>query len=329
MNTVQERIGELEELLAKAQEVDGEERDRRAALRAIESQRKKAIKGLQGMIKEGQSSGDAALDIEIMFGNSIARTGRYLRLVWLQAAINRHPDDLIILRTNRWHWEMGLLPKSPTIDWQIDLKGTYKNVEVAVQRSCWDPNGGYELLPRMYEEPLRVMHHLFEPGLRAFELEGDIADCDRRLEIAVGSEAVQQWMETLEVRTALQIYIAARLLGRPLQLYPELAREIRDRRERFIPTLIEEMDKLKSIEDKFWLCMHKPAEALHGGWQYKVAFTPQSEGVITIDFGIAEPLKKQKNKLWTIVENAAVGLEMGDNFTLQQAAKMIDFDLPS
>lgn len=330
MNAVQECIREIERLVSEANEIDGEERDHRAALRAVESQRKRLVKDIQKLIKTGESSGDSALDIQIMFDGSVATDKAYQRLEWLQAAVKRHFGDLVAT-SHYGHFDIGLLPEEPSISWFTDIGAlTRDQVEIPVQRRLSISTYDNELLPTELDMPVRITHHVFK------SLFGDIPTGDSgkldNLEVFVGNRAVQAMMKTLEPSKALRVYIASRLLNRPLEVHPELAREIRDRRERFIPVLIEQMAEVKRLEDHLSESQYNPAWGLQnpvhqsrGTVERKIIKT---EDGVTIDFGFSHLIKNTRQDLWTMVNNAVIGCEMADNPTLQQAAKLVNYELP-
>lgn len=328
MDAVLERIRKIERLVSEAEMIDGEERDQKAFLRAVQSQNKQLIADIQKLIKDGKSSGDQALDIQIMLEDTVIKGKTYQRLAWLQAALSRHPDDLITTRFISGHAEVGLLPTTPSITWWIDRGGIPdKYVKIAVQRGCTDITGRH-LLPTLSDGPMKHMHHLFANQFDRNEPKGDYAKMDNHLEIVVGSKAIQRWMKTLSPSDALKVYIAARLIGRPLTMYPELALEIRDRRERFIVSLTEAMAELKRLEDELLSCKHDPAWALQREHpKHRVTIDDSPEGGVTIDFGLTDSIKKQKQVLWSMVNNATVGVEMGDNTTLKKAASVVGYML--
>lgn len=336
MNLVVERINEIDHLLAEAREIDGEERDRRAAVRAVEAQRKQMIKDLQEMIKSGQSSGDTALDIQILFADSTAKDGAYGPVSWLETAVKQHPAELFVV-AGYSSLHVGLLPRSPSITWKFERGGRPdKFVGVAVEKMLYFGDAYRDLLPsRESEEPDLFSYYALDKGFRkGTEFQDEFyAKLDMFAEIVIGNSTVRRWMMTQRPCDALRAFIATKMLGKPIRPYAALDREIRDRRERFIPALIEAMDELERLEVHLAESQHSPAWGLEhspvgtrGTIQKKIVKT---ENGVTIDFGFSHLIKNARQTLWAMVNNAALGCDMSDNPTWQKAAKMIAYTLPS
>jgi len=325
VNSVLERIGELEAMLAQAKEAGEDVSDQQASLRATDDQLKKLVKDIQDMIEAGQSSGDPALDIVIMLGGTVVKGKPYQRLTWLQHSLAAHSGELVCFEEWLGEWKLAVIPNDVSIGWNNawNAQKGVRNNDVVLPVGRFMFSGRTEI-PEDVPRPIETLYRLFT-GLFD-ELPSDESPViSHDLKLHIGDEKVQSWAEGLKVPKAIPVAAACRALGKPLKVWPELALWVCNLREAEIPRLLGQMGELSDLLDQFHRWQQEPAIYLAHRPRTGIEVT---ESGVKIDFGMGRPIKEARARLRGRVHVAVVLLEMSDNPTLQQAAKLVDYEVP-
>lgn len=323
MNSVLERIGELETMLGKANETGKDVREKQASLSATDDQFKKLIEDIQGMIARGKSSGDPALDVVVMLGNTVVKDKPYQRLAWLQQSLSSRPGDLVCITGMLGAWRLAIIQDDRigwNNTWNVE-KGRHDNDVVLPTERFLD--SGRSDIPADVPQRLGVAYGFFSGTFGKLPTdENPVISPD--LAFHIGDEKVQAWAESLRPERALSVAAACRVLGKPLKIWPELAIEIRNLREAEVVWLLNQMSELNDLQQRLHRWQHDPASFLTS----QRGDVEATENGVNIDFGLARPIREAKARLRGRVHVAVVLLEMCDNPTLQKAAEMCGYKLP-
>jgi len=293
VQAIEEKVGAAREKLKQAKE------DASAALFA-----------LQWDIAGGKSTGNLALDLNIMTQGNAQMDKAYERLAQVLELLRQHPSELVV---HKYHSLLGVLPSDPTLICKMPARS--------------GKGKGRELWPMPAEVLVPVSQYTGMGTCEAQIHESDVFNVPANdfkcwsmeqlmTHLIIGDKAVQTWFEQItSTYTFFGVWAASKRLGHPLDVFPALAEEIKNCREKLIVDLIRATDKLNEQANRLKTVRRDPAKA-------RDPELIQTEEGVSFKFREVDEAKAAWTSLRKLVDSANE-IDMSDNGTYQAAVDLL------
>jgi hypothetical protein len=308
MTAILERISELEQVLAEAQQAEVDTTQQKDDLAATRARAEQIKRELQELIEKGETTGDRTLDLKFLLTGSLKKNETYDKIDRIRTAIESNPNKLVLEESSyASRWCFATLPPVPRLIIKRNPTNTWLELPVTASR-------------QRYRDPDRPLSIPLDVTINAG------SGNPSRTAIWIGTTRIRNRLKHWEPRDVFDAWLLVRELGHQLSPTPNLALEIRNRREAMVATLVS-MTKLENLERQLADKKKNPVRELTGRFS-RPTVTETHEGLL-LDFGMTDDIATAYQNLRNRVETAVSQLEMADNPTLQEAAKKVGYPLPS
>lgn len=298
--TLIEQLERAQEIRSKASEGGVVVKEQESEVVAAKREASSLIEEVKRKILDGETTGDLALDLQILATDTAEKDQRYRRMKRFTRQLQDHAGQLVLVHHSSWSFTMAVLPDEPTVSFDRGTRFSHqRGVHLAVERSLRQAEPKDRPIPLDY-----------------FALTSPSTSWG--MSVIVGDEAVVRYCRKATLHAAQKVWAEARQLGRPFVPPDKLAKEIQTKREDMVAELCGKMGEIESLLGDLKHYQRNPAQSLK---LYNAKVTPAPNGV-SIDFGFGEKLDKLKTGLGKLVERAEVDLDMSDNKTFQKAKQM-------
>lgn len=283
----------------------------RSLYREAEQLRKAAVQA----IKDGQSTGDLALDYCILLYPPVMsgpdkESDLYKRLRWLLQRLRRHSGRPIVYGGNvSVGWQVGLVPANgaSTCWWDGSNR-----LQISTT-----PVGRYPSYQRQLQDrPIE---------LDASSITYHLAENKHSQNLYVGIRQVTDWFSRLSLDERFAAWTLLRRVGWPLEADSELAADIQRRREEMVEKLVQAEAKLLQLNAQFEKWQRNPNEFLGSLPNYRQPhdYIKSTAAGVEIDFKMGDGIAKAEEALRSLADEAAEDLLMQDNATWQRVSALL------
>ena len=276
--------------------------DRSNEAKRLRGEANSMLEELRQAIIDGGTTGDKALDIQIVFTLDAERGSGYEQLQKLVGSFTAHPGELVLF--DRLDPSLALIA-SGELDWLShppSLMYGHDPGEIHLPTTSYVGRSPTEVVEGSLEVNYTSITRIVWGGT-----------------LVVGDEAVQHWLTSCNVRTGLSVYIIAKCLGHPLTMTPEIEQHQLEQRELVLLRVTGKYRPWKEWVEQRGRWQRDPESIFKTKQNWgRIHLSQVDNGVTLIFTGLAEAIAKARRDLQSELDHAINYLDMGDSAEVQR-----------